>query len=46
MIFGAYFFLSENKVMQYKILANIAEVITIMEGVGALLYFFILIIPK
>lgn len=38
LIFGAYFFLSEDKVERFKILANITEVIAIMEGVAALLF--------
>ena len=46
MIFGCYFFLSENKVLQFKILANITEVIAIMEGVAALLFFFIRLVPR
>jgi hypothetical protein len=45
MIFGVYFFLSEDKVERFKILANIPEVIAIMEGILALFYLFIKIIP-
>ena len=46
MIFGTYFFLSEDKVERFKILANITEVIAIMEGVASLLFLFIEIFPK
>ena len=46
MVFGVYFFLSEDKVEQHKILANITEVIAIMEGVASLLFMFVAVIPK
>jgi hypothetical protein len=46
MIFGAYFFLSEDKVERFKILTNITEVIAIIEGVAALLFMVIKIIPS
>jgi len=46
MIFGAYFFLSEDKVERFKILSNITEVIAIIEGVAALLIMFVKIIPS
>jgi hypothetical protein len=45
MVFGVYFFLSEDKVEQFKFVANIAEVITTMEGVAGLIFMFISIVP-
>jgi hypothetical protein len=45
MVFGAYFFLSEDKVNRFKMLSNIAEVITTMEGVSGLIFLIISVIP-
>lgn len=46
LLFGIYFFLSDDRVEHYKILANITEVIAIIEGVASLLFMFIKIIPQ
>lgn len=46
MLFGVYFFLSEDKVERFKILSNISEVIAIIEGVAGLALLFIAIIPR
>ena len=45
-VFGAYFFLSEDKVENFKILSNIADVIAIMEGVSGLALLFLAILPR
>ena len=44
-IFGTFFFLSEEKVQIYKTVANITEVIAIVEGVLGLLMILVQIIP-
>ena len=46
MVFGAYFFLSEDKVEQYKMVSNISEVIAIIEGVASLIFMFAQVIPR
>jgi len=46
MVFGAYFFLSEDKVERFKILANISEIVTILEGVAALIFIAIRYLPS
>ena len=45
MVFGVYFFLSEDKVEQFKNLSNISEVIAIIEGVAGLAILFVSILP-
>jgi hypothetical protein len=45
MVFGVYFFLSEDKVERFKMLSNITEVIAIMEGVSSLVFLFVSVFP-
>lgn len=45
MIFGAYFFLSEDRVEQFKNLLNISDVITTFEGVASLIFVLIHVLP-
>ena len=45
MVFGVYFFLSEDKVESFKNLANIKDVIAIMEGLASLVIMFMAVVP-
>jgi hypothetical protein len=45
MVFGIYFFLSEDKVEQFKNLSNISEVIAIIEGVAGLAILIVSVLP-
>ena len=46
MMFGCYFFLSESKVLQSKMLANIVDVIVNLEGIAALVFLFLMVVPQ
>jgi len=46
MVFGIYYFLSEDKVEQFKNLSSITEVIAIIEGVASLVLMFVAIVPS